>query len=293
MRKVKVAAIQMRCSDNVKDNIEKAKLFIVEAAQNGANIVVIQELFENLYFCQQECTKFYSYATEADENPAIKELSKIAKQYNVVIPVPFYEKSGKAYYNSVAVIDADGTNLGIYRKSHIPTGNQYLEKAYFTTGDTGFKSWKTKFCSIGVGICWDQYFIEQARIMAIMGAEMLIYPTAAGNDPYVKNANKKPWQNAMRGHAASNMMPVIAANRVGVESITGDLGSSELTFMGSSFITDETGELVAEADNHSECVLYAEFDLDTLEEKRSSYGHFCDRRPELYGDIVKLNGGAM
>lgn len=288
MSKVKIATTQMSCSWDIEENIKKAESLVVAAAGAGANIILLPELFETPYFCQQESSDFFSLATSVEESKAVKHFQSLCKELEIVMPVSFFEKKNKAYFNSVAIIDADGSILGVYRKSHIPTGPQYEEKAYFTPGDTGFKVWNTTYAKIGVGICWDQYSIEEARIMALLGAEVIMYPSACGNDPYVKTASKVPWQNVMRGHAASNMLPVMAANRVGNEYIKGTFSSSDLDFFGAAFIAEETGEIVAEADDHSDMFVAAEFDLGYLENKRASYGLFRDRRTDLYSKIVEV-----
>ncbi|MBF7096212.1 N-carbamoylputrescine amidase [Alkalibacter mobilis] len=287
MRKVKVAATQMSCGSNIEENISKAEKLIRDAAGKGANIILIQELFETLYFCQKEKPEFYALASKVDDNRGIKHFSKLAKELNVVLPVSFYEKRNNALFNSIAIIDADGTNLGIYRKSHIPDGPGYEEKYYFSPGDTGFKVWETKFGKIGVGICWDQWFPEAARSMALMGAELIFYPTAIGSEPENPQVDSKDhWQRCMTGHAACNLVPVIASNRIGEEAIDG----SKITFYGSSFIAGPTGEIILQADRKSETVMVAEFDLDALEEQRLEWGLFRDRRPDLYGRIISLDG---
>ncbi|MBN2222587.1 MAG: N-carbamoylputrescine amidase, partial [Vallitaleaceae bacterium] len=284
---VKVAATQMSCSNVVEENIRKAEANVRKAAAQGANIILIQELFENLYFCQKEKPEFIAYATSIEENPAIKHFQALAKELNVVLPISFFERKNNARYNSIAVIDADGTNLGIYRKSHIPDGPGYEEKFYFSPGDTGFKVWNTKYGTIGIGICWDQWFPETARCMALMGAELIFYPTAIGSEPENSGLDSRDhWQRCMIGHSAANLVPVIASNRVGVETID----DSSITFYGSSFITDGTGAKVAELDRSEEGILVAEFDLDALAAQRSEWGVFRDRRPDLYGNILTLDG---
>lgn len=287
MRKVKVAATQMSCSNVVEENIRKAEANVRKAAAQGANIILIQELFENLYFCQKEKPEFIAYATTIEENPAIKHFQALAKELQLVLPISFFERKNNARYNSIAVIDADGTNLGIYRKSHIPDGPGYEEKFYFSPGDTGFKVWNTKYGTIGIGICWDQWFPETARCMALMGAELIFYPTAIGSEPENSGLDSRDhWQRCMIGHSAANLVPVIASNRVGVETID----DSSITFYGSSFITDGTGAKVAELDRSEEGILVAEFDLDALAAQRSEWGVFRDRRPDLYGNILTLDG---
>lgn len=287
MRLVKVAATQMSCEDSVAKNIAKADRFVREAVEKGANIVLLQELFETYYFCQTEKEIYYSYATTVDKNPAIEHFKALAKELSVVLPISFYEKKNNARFNSIAIIDADGEMLGMYRKSHIPDGPGYEEKYYFSPGDTGFKVWQTKYGTIGVGICWDQWFPEAARSMALMGAELLFYPTAIGSEPeYPEVDSKDHWQRCMIGHAACNLVPVIASNRVGKEV----QDNSCIDFYGSSFIAGPTGEVLLEADRTSETVLITEFDLDEIEAQRAEWGLFRDRRPELYGPILTMDG---
>ena len=291
MQKVKVAAVQMSmCADQSK-NINKAEQLVRKAASEGANIILLPELFENLYFCQERNYDYYSLATTPEENPAIQRFKEVAKELDVVIPVSFYEKCVNTTYNSVAVIDADGSVLGIYRKTHIPDDHFYQEKFYFTPGNTGFKIWDTKYGKIGVGICWDQWFPETARCMALMGADILFYPTAIGSEPILEVDSMPHWRRCMQGHSAANIVPVIAANRVGTETVkpseANNNQSSSLCFYGSSFITDETGEVIVSADRNSECVITAEFDLEQIREMRMSWGLFRDRRPEQYNEIVK------
>lgn len=290
MRMVTVAATQMSCTNNVEENIKHAESLIRKAAKDGANIILIQELFENLYFCQKERPEFYTYALSPEKDPAILHFKELAKELQVVIPVSFYEKANNARFNSIAIIDADGSMLGIYRKSHIPDGPGYEEKFYFNPGDTGFKVWNTKFGTIGVGICWDQWFPESTRCMALMGAELIFYPTAIGSEPEDDSIDSKDhWQRCMIGHSASNLVPVIASNRIGTETIE----DSTITFYGSSFITNETGEKIAEASRDCEEILLAEFDLDQTAAKRAEWGIFRDRRPELYRPIMTLDGGNL
>lgn len=282
MRKVTVAATQMACSWDREATLAKAEKLVREAAAKGANIILLQELFETPYFCQRHDFEYMELATTLEENPAVKRFQEMAKELDVVIPVSFFERAGNAAFNSIAIIDADGTVLGKYRKTHIPDGMPYAEKFFFTPGDTGFKVWKTKYGTIGVGICWDQWFPEAARCMALLGAEILFYPTAIGSEPVLQMDSKPHWQRCMQGHAAANIMPVIASNRIGHE-VQKD---SEMTFYGSSFIADETGGLVAEADRETEGVITAEFDLDAIAQKRREWGVFRDRRPEMYGTLL-------
>ncbi|WP_069998046.1 N-carbamoylputrescine amidase [Cellulosilyticum sp. I15G10I2] len=287
MRKVKVAATQMSCSCNIDENINKAEALVREAAKKGAQIILLQELFETPYFCQKEKSDYYKYATELAQNKAINHFKKIAQELKVVLPISFYEKKNYARYNALAVIDADGEVLGTYRKSHIPDGPGYEEKFYFNPGDTGFKVWSTRYGKIGVGICWDQWYPEAARCMTLMGAEILFYPTAIGSEPQDGSIDSKDhWQTCMLGHAAANLVPVIASNRIGVE----EDDDSKITFYGSSFIAGAQGNKVAEADRIEESILVAEFDLDQLESQRIEWGIFRDRRPDLYKIITSYDG---
>ena len=288
MRNVTVAATQMACSDVTGENIARGEKLVRDAAAQGANIILLQELFDGLYFCQDELPEHYARALPIEGHPTIEHFQALARELSVVLPVSVYERAGNARFNSIAIIDADGTNLGVYRKSHIPHGSGYQEKFYFSPGDTGFRVWSTAFGRIGVGICWDQWFPECARIMALKGAELLLYPTAIGSeilDSELDSADH--WQRVMQGHAAANLVPLIASNRIGSEA--GRNGTS-LTFYGSSFIANGTGEKVAEADRTSEGVLTASFDLDETADMRTFWGVFRDRRPELYGAIATLDG---
>jgi len=278
MREVKVAATQMACTWNREETLKKADRLVREAAKQGAKIILLQELFETPYFCQKHDFTYMDLCTTLEENPAVNHFKEVAKELDVVIPVSFFERAGNTAFNTIAVIDANGTVLGKYRKTHIPDGMPYAEKFFFTPGDTGFKVWKTKYVNIGVGICWDQWFPEAARCMALMGAELLLYPTAIGSEPVLQKDSRPHWQRCMQGHAAANIMPVIASNRIGKE-VQGD---SEMTFYGSSFIADETGEIVAQADRETEGVITAEFDLDEIAKTRREWGVFRDRRPEMY-----------
>jgi len=287
MRKVKVAATQMSCSCDIDENIAKADKLVREAAAQGAQIILLQELFETPYFCQKEKSDYYVYATELEHNKAVNHFKAVAKELRVVLPISFYEKKNYARYNSLAVIDADGEILGHYRKSHIPDGPGYEEKFYFNPGDTGFKVWHTRYAKIGVGVCWDQWYPEAARCMALMGAELLFYPTAIGSEPQDGSIDSKDhWQMCMRGHAASNLMPVIASNRIGREEDE----DSSIDFYGSSFIAGPQGNMIEEAGRTEETVLTAEFDLDQLEIQRIEWGIFRDRRPELYRVIASYDG---
>ena len=286
MRKVKVAAVQMRCTDQVEKNIAHAEELVRKAAAKGAQIILLPELFERQYFCQERRYDYYSFAKPVEENEAVRHFSKIAKELSVVLPISFYERDKNRLFNTVAVLDADGTNLGIYRKTHIPDDHYYQEKFYFVPGDTGFRVFETSYGVIGVGICWDQWFPETARFMAVKGAEILFYPTAIGSEPILEVDSMPHWRRCMQGHSACNLMPVVAANRVGLEEVlpSAENGnqSSALKFYGSSFITDGTGELVETMDRESEGVILSEFDLDALAFDRLSWGLFRDRRPDMY-----------
>ena len=290
MSKIKAAAIQMKCSTNPKESLSHAEEMVREAAANGANVILLPELFEREYFCQQRRYDFYQYAKTVEENKAVQMGKRLAKELQVVLPISFYEKDVNNLYNSVACIDADGTLLGVYRKTHIPDDHYYQEKFYFTPGDTGFKAFKTRYGTIGIGICWDQWFPETARSMALLGAEILLYPTAIGSEPILESDSMPHWRRVMQGHAAANLMPVIAANRIGTETVEPCEGNggqtSALNFYGSSFIADETGELISEASRDQEEILYSEFDLAELAQKRLEWGLFRDRRPEMYGIIA-------
>ena len=289
MRNVTVAAVQMNCTRDVNENIAHAERLVREAAGKGANIVLLPELFERQYFCQERCYEYYDYATETAENAAVKRFLEVSKELGIVTIVSFYEKDVNTLYNSCAVIDADGSLLGVYRKTHIPDDHFYQEKFYFTPGDTGFKTWNTVFGTIGVGICWDQWFPETARCLALNGAEMLFYPTAIGSEPIIECDSMPHWQRVMQGHAAANVMPVIAANRYGLETVTPSKEnggqSSSLEFFGSSFITDETGAILKQAERKGDTVLTQEFDLDEIKTARLNWGLFRDRRPECYKTI--------
>lgn len=290
MSKVKVAAIQMSCAEERDENISKAEYMVRRAAAEGARVILLPELFETPYFCQQRNYEFYYYAEATEDNPAVKKFMQVARETGTVIPVSFYEKYGNTFFNSIAMIDADGSLMGVYRKSHIPDDHFYQEKFYFTPGDTGFKVWKTRYGNIGVGICWDQWFPEAARCMALMGADMLLYPTAIGSEPILECDSMPHWRRAMQGHSASNLVPVIAANRIGTEEVIpsedNQYQESSLTFYGSSFITDATGEIMAQADRDNEMIITSVIDTDANREFRQSWGVFRDRRPELYGRII-------
>jgi len=286
-RVVCVAATQMACSWDRQANLATAEKLVREAAAKGAQIILIQELFETPYFCQKPNPDYLQLATPAGTNAAIEYFQAIARELSVVLPISFYELAGRARFNSIAIIDADGRNLGIYRKSHIPDGPGYHEKYYFNPGDTGFKVWQTRYAKIGVGICWDQWFPECARSMALQGAEILFYPTAIGSEPHdTRISSRDHWQRVQQGHAGANLMPVVASNRIGNEAQDG----YDITFYGSSFIANQFGEKVAELNQTEEGVLVHSFDLDTLEHTRSAWGTFRDRRPNLYGALKTFDG---
>ncbi len=290
MRKVTVAAVQMRCTTVVSENIKKADEMVRQAAAKGAQIILLPELFERQYFCQERQYEYYDFAKSLEENDAVNHFKDVAKELSVVIPVSFYEKDGNVLYNTVAVIDADGTVLGIYRKTHIPDDHFYQEKFYFTPGNTGFKVWETKYGTIGVGICWDQWFPETARAMAIQGAELLLYPTAIGSEPIIECDSMPHWRRCMQGHSGSNLMPVIAANRIGLEEVKpckeNGGQTSSLNFYGSSFMTDETGEILEDASRDKEEILIHTYDLDEIATNRLSWGIFRDRRPDCYISLM-------
>lgn len=293
MSKVKVAAIQMRCEKEIKSNLASAEEKVREAAKLGAQIILLPELFEREYFCQQRRYDFYAYAKPVYENDAVQMGMRLAKELSVVLPISFYERDCNNLYNSVACIDADGTMLGVYRKTHIPDDHYYQEKFYFTPGDTGFRTFATKYGTIGVGICWDQWFPESARCMALKGAELLFYPTAIGSEPILECDSMPHWRRSMQGHAAVNLMPVIAANRIGEECVEpceeNGMQRSKLNFYGSSFLTDETGEIIKSASRDAQEILITEYDLTELMAKRLEWGLFRDRRPEYYGNIAGKN----
>ena len=281
---VNVAATQMECTWNQQENLNKAENLIHEAAERGANIVLLQELFSTPYFCPEQKDKYFALAHEVSEHPYLEKFSNLAKKLKVVLPISFFERDKNSYFNSVMIIDADGTYKGIYRKSHIPQGPGYQEKFYFSPGNTGFKVWETAYGCIGIGICWDQWFPECARSMALMGADLIFYPTAIGSEPQDPNLNSlRHWQRTMQGHAAANMTPIIASNRIGKEIAD----KTEMTFYGHSFISDETGEIKCECDDESEGTILHSFNIDEIRISRASWGLFRDRRPELYDKILQ------
>jgi N-carbamoylputrescine amidase len=291
MRVVTLATVQMQMTASVEENIQTADRLVREAAARGANVVLLPELFERPYFCQERRYEYYAFAKPLAENDAVKHFTAVARELGIAMPVSFYERDKTVLYNSIAMLDSDGTVLGVYRKTHIPDDHFYQEKFYFTPGNTGFKVWKTRFGTIGVGICWDQWFPETARSMALMGAEMLLYPTAIGSEPILETDSMPHWRRTMQGHAAANLMPVAAANRIGLETVApcdaNNNQSSALEFYGSSFITDGTGAILQDGSRDKEEILLQKFDLDALAEDRLSWGLFRDRRPECYQEIVK------
>lgn len=287
--KVTVAATQFASTPDRARNLAAAEDLVRKAAGQGANVILIQELFETPYFCIEHDTRYFDLALPINENPAVRRFAELARELEVVLPVSVFERAGNAYYNSVAMLDAGGELLGIYRKAHIPESPGYHEKFYFSPGDTGFRVWSTRFGRIGVGICWDQWFPESARVMALKGAEILLYPTAIGAEPQDPSIDSRDhWQRTMQGHAAANIMPLIASNRIGTESG----GKWSVTYYGSSFIADHTGAMVKTADRSTESILTATFDLVAINEYRRAWGVFRDRRPELYGPLLTLDGDA-
>jgi N-carbamoylputrescine amidase len=288
-REVTVAATQMRCGADRARNVARAEALVREAAGRGANIVLLQELFETVYFCQEQRQELFELAAPAAGHPTLERMSALAKELGVVLPVSFFERANMAHYNAVMVIDADGRQLGRYRKSHIPDGPGYQEKFYFNPGDTGFRVWDTAFGRIGVAICWDQWFPEAARALALQGAEILFYPTAIGSEPQAPDLDSREhWRRVMQGHAGANLVALVTSNRVGTEATP----ASRIAFFGSSFIADARGAIVAEADRASEGVILARFDLDRLRAERASWGLFRDRRPDLYRPLLSLDGEA-
>lgn len=289
MDKVTIAATQMSCTWNKSENLDKAESLIREAKKQNAEIILLQELYETPYFCAEQKEEYFALAKPFDGHSTIEKMATLARDLNVVLPVSFFEKDGQAYFNSIAVIDADGTILGRYRKSHIPDGPGYQEKYYFNPGDTGFMVWHTRYAPVGVGICWDQWYPECARAMVLQGAEILLYPTAIGTDPMnLENfeSDRSAWINAMQGHAASNAVPVVASNRIGTES----WDQEELTFWGSSFVTDANGSMVAEASREEQQVISATINITANQGKRAAFGFFRDRRADLYAPLMTLTG---
>lgn len=287
---VTVAAIQMKCTKSVDKNIKNAEEKVRAAAKSGAQIILLPELFERQYFCQERRYEYFDYAKPTEENDAVRAFSKVAKELETVIIISFYERDKSCLYNSAAVIDADGTVLGVYRKTHIPDDHYYQEKFYFKPGDTGFRVWHTQYADIGVGICWDQWFPESARCLALNGADFIFYPTAIGSEPILECDSAGHWQRCMQGHAAANITPVIAANRYGTETVEpceeNGGQTSELCFYGTSFITDETGKIVAQASRDADAILTWQFDIGAIRKNRLDWGLFRDRRCEMYKDIT-------
>lgn len=287
-RTVSFAATQFACVENPATNADRAEHLVRRAAAQGAEVILLQELFETPYFCKVERPEFFDMAASFDGNRLVAQFASLARELGVVLPVSFFESAGQSYFNSLAMVDADGKVLGLYRKSHIPDGPGYEEKYYFSPGDTGFRVWETAFGRLGIGICWDQWFPEAARAMALMGAEALLYPTAIGSEPPTPGYDSQPhWETTMRGHAAANLMPVIASNRIGREDAP---EGRSVTFYGSSFIADWTGQIMQRASRDMEEIIVARFDLDEVRAVRRSWGIFRDRRPDLYGALASLDG---
>jgi N-carbamoylputrescine amidase len=289
-RPVSVAAVQMSCGWDREANLARAEQLVRAAAAQGARVIVIPELFETPYFCIEQDARHLALAQPLEENAAVRHFRAVARELGVVLPISFFERDGLAYFNSVAIVDADGAILGVYRKAHIPNGPGYQEKTYFSPGDTGFKVWSTRYARLGVGICWDQWFPETARILALLGAELLLFPTAIGSEPppAVALNSREHWQRTQQGHAAANLMPLIAANRYGLERSLQDPQGLFIRFYGSSFIADATGGKVAEAPEEGDAVLVAAFDLAQLAAQRDNWYVFRDRRPDLYGPLLHL-----
>lgn len=282
--KVTLAATQMACSKDYDENIKKATKIVKEAKKQGADVILLQELFERRYFCQIEDYSRFSFAEDYKDSKTLSYFSNLAKELGVVLPISFFEKDGNCYFNSLCVIDSDGQRLGVYRKTHIPTGACYEEKFYFSPGDTGFKVFNTHFGHLGAGICWDQWFLETGRSLALKGADYLLFPTAIGSEPVLPVDTSKHWQNVMIGQASGNIMPLVASNRIGRE----DDVSSSMEFYGSSFILDHLGNVVKQASRDKEEILTATFDLDAIADYRRDWGIFRDRRPEMYKSILKM-----
>jgi N-carbamoylputrescine amidase len=286
-RRVSVAAIQFACSWDLSANLDRAERLVRAAQAQGAQVILLPELFATPYFCIEQDARHLRLAHSAADSPLLRRFGALARELAVVLPISFFERANNVYFNSLALFDADGAQLGIYRKSHIPNGPGYQEKFYFTGGDTGFKVWDTRFGRVGVGVCWDQWFPESARIMALNGAELLLYPSAIGSEPPPAPPvdSRLHWQRTQQGHAAANLMPLAAANRIGVEHSPQDPALS-IRFYGSSFIADPSGALVAEAGQEQEAVISAAFDLEELRRARDNWFVFRDRRPDLYGPLA-------
>jgi N-carbamoylputrescine amidase len=282
-RTISVASLQTSYGEDMQANIAKTADLIRQAADRGAQAILPSELFQGHYFCVAQEERWFATAHPWREHPCVTALAPLAGELGVVIPISIFEREGPHYYNSIVIADADGSLAGIYRKSHIPDGPGYQEKYYFRPGDTGFKVWDTRFGRLGVGICWDQWYPETARAMALMGAEVLFYPTAIGSEPHDASLDTRdPWRRVMQGHAVANVIPVVAANRIGFEPGPG----GGQAFYGSSFIADHRGDLVAAFDRQDEGVLGATFDLDFLQTHRAAWGFFRDRRTDLYGPLA-------
>lgn len=282
-----IATTQMHCTWDLPGNLDRAEQLVRDAAAQGAQVILLQELFATPYFCIEQHHKHLALAEDYQHSHVLKRFAALAKELGVVLPLSWFEKAGNAFFNSLSVADADGRLLGVYRKTHIPNAIGYQEKEYFSPGDTGFRVWETVFGRLGVGICWDQWFPEAARSMALQGAEILFYPTAIGSEPHDKTISSRDhWQRVQQGHAGANLMPLIASNRIGNEEQDG----YDITFYGSSFIANQFGEKVEELNETEEGILVHRFDLDELEHIRSAWGSFRDRRPNLYGALKTLDG---
>ena len=283
-RSISVAAIQTSYGEDMQANIDKTIALTREAAARGAQVILAPELFQGPYFCVSQEEHWFGTAWPWREHPCVTALQPVAAELGVVLPVSIFEREGPHYFNSLVMLDADGAALGVYRKSHIPDGPGYMEKYYFRPGDTGFRVWNTRFGRVGVGICWDQWYPETARAMMLMGADVLMYPTAIGSEPHDSELDTAdPWRRAMQGHAVSNVVPVVGANRIGTEQ----LNPAGQTYYGSSFIADHRGDLVQAFGRSDEGVLVHEFDLDFLDRHRAAWGFFRDRRTDLYGPLVQ------
>jgi N-carbamoylputrescine amidase len=290
MREVTFAVTQFAADAERDRNLDTAEALVREAAGQGAQVILLQELFADPYFCKTQNPVYFDLAAPREGHPVLARFADLARELGVVLPLSFFERAGQAYFNSLAMIDADGSELGIYRKSHIPQGPGYEEKYYFSGGNTGFRVWETAFGSLGVGICWDQWFPEAARAMALMGAEALLYPTAIGSEPDMPDYDSQPhWETVMRGHAAGNIMPVMASNRVGAEA----QDNRSVTFYGTSFIAGETGQMIGQAGRAERAITLAKIDLEKAAELRRSWGLFRDRRADLYGALRGLDGATV
>lgn len=287
MRKVTFAVTQFAASQHHSENLDMAEALVRQAAAEGADVILLQELFANPYFCKTQNPAHFDLALPRKNHPMLARFAALAKDLGVVLPISFFERAGQAYFNALVMIDADGTELGLYRKSHIPQGPGYEEKFYFSPGDTGFRVWDTAFGRLGVGICWDQWFPEAARAMALMGAEALLYPTAIGSEPDDPDYDSQPhWETTMCGHAAANIMPLLASNRIGAEIEH----QRTVTFYGTSFIVSHTGQMIRQATRDEQGIALATIDLDAVAERRRSWGIFRDRRVDLYGRLSGLDG---